>query len=324
MTLFRSVILLSCVSPHSDLSQSDSSSEKENPRSHRPSSSQPSARFTCRDSGHEASSANINQEGRRRSRRQTIGDLSADLSPASQREEAEGWDREQAKRLEERNKWFETGVPLSEMGSRWDSMELKKGSVPVPTLEATDSEVSRKWAEFETLSFGDTSSPSFTGPQAYQESECPDNSQSFEEPHQSDLQTRSSISNEALSLVNGAQMDQKNKAEDIQKEVSQTLRKEIWKSSNVANLNLSTSSTSQAVSLRKQVETIKQERAAMEVEVDSPCGPRAPCRAKLEALVVAHRKALQELQEKHALEKKELEEERDQLLQERSEAAAKG
>lgn len=249
------------------------------------------------------------------------------MSPASQREEGEGWDREQAKRLEERNKWFETGVPLSEMGSRWDSMELKKGSVPLPTVEATDSEVNRKWAEFETLSFGDTSAQSFTGPH-YQESESPASSQtvhqSFEEADQSGSQTRSSTSNEALSVVNGAQMHQKNKAEKIQKEVSRTLRKEIWKSTTVVYFNLSSPSTSQAICLRKQVETIKQEHAAVEVEVDSPCGPTAPCRAKLEALVVAHRKALQELQEKHALEKKELEEERDQVLQERSQAAAKG
>ncbi|XP_024864944.1 myosin phosphatase Rho-interacting protein isoform X2 [Kryptolebias marmoratus] len=275
--------------------QSDSSSEKENPRSRRPSSSQPPARFTCRDS---ASSANFNQEDHRRRRRRRSQTVEGDLSPASQREEGEGWDREQAKRLEERNKWFEAGVPLSEMGSRWDSMELKKGSVPVPTVEAADSEVSRKWAEFETLSCRDMSAQSLTGPQAFQSStpqgsESPVGSQTFhqsvEEADQSALQTCLSNSNEAPSLVNGAQLPQTNTAEALQKEV----------------------------------ETNKQERAAMEVEVDSPCGPRAPCRAKMEAMVVAHRKALQELQEKHAREKKELEEETHRLLQERSQAAAK-
>lgn len=83
-------------------------------------------------------------------------------------------------------------------------------------------------------------------------------------------------------------------------------------------------SISQALSLRKQVESIKRERAAMGIEVDSPCGPGAPCRARLEAMEVAHRKALQELQEKHAREIRELEERRDRMLQEESQAAAKG
>lgn len=83
-------------------------------------------------------------------------------------------------------------------------------------------------------------------------------------------------------------------------------------------------SISQAVSLREQVENIKRERAAMGIEVESPCGPGAPCRAKLEAMEVAHRKAMQELQEKHAKEIRLLEEEKDKMLQEGSQAAAKG
>lgn len=83
-------------------------------------------------------------------------------------------------------------------------------------------------------------------------------------------------------------------------------------------------SISQALSLRKQVESIKKDRAAMGIEVDSPCGPGAPCRAKLEAMEVAHRKALQELQERHAREIRELEEQRDRMLREESQTAAKG
>lgn len=81
---------------------------------------------------------------------------------------------------------------------------------------------------------------------------------------------------------------------------------------------------SQALSLRKQVESIKRERAAMEIEVDSPCGPGAPCRARLEAMEVAHQKALQELQDKHKRKIRELEEQRDMMLQDKSQAAAKG
>lgn len=66
------------------------------------------------------------------------------------------------------------------------------------------------------------------------------------------------------------------------------------------------------------------DRASIGMELESPCGPRAPCRAKLEAMEVAHQKELQELQEKHAEELKELEEQKDRLLQEEIQTAAKG
>ncbi|XP_042341313.1 TRIO and F-actin-binding protein-like [Plectropomus leopardus] len=290
--------------------QSDTGSEKENPLSRRPSSCQPPAQFTCRDSGYEpttststTTAANSHQADHHH---QTV-DADLDLSPASQREEGEGWDREQAKRLEERNKWFEEGVLFSGMGSRWDSMELKRGSVPVPVIDTMDSEVNRKWVEFETMSFRDMSAQSLIGAQAYQSS-TPQASQplvssqvyqsSPEETEQSVTTSQTDISSfkEALPSINGAQTIQTNKAEALQKE---------------------------ALSLRKQVESIKRERAAMGIEVDSPCGPGAPCRAKLEATEVAHRKALQQLQEKHAREIRELEEQRDRMLQEESQAAAK-
>lgn len=62
----------------------------------------------------------------------------------------------------------------------------------------------------------------------------------------------------------------------------------------------------------------------MRLEVDSPCGPTAPCRALLEEMVASHRKALQELQEKHAREVKQLEEERDRLLLVERQAATTG
>ncbi|TMS23554.1 TRIO and F-actin-binding protein [Larimichthys crocea] len=288
--------------------QSDTGSEKENPLSRRPSSCQPPARFTCRDSGYEpatSTSASTAAKSHRTADHHhdqvsVDGDLDADLSPASQREEGEGWDREQAKRLEERNKWFEEGVPFSEMGSRWDSMELKRGNVPVPVIETLDSEVSKKWAELETLSFSSMTAQSLIGAQAYQSStpQTLVSSQTYqsspEEAEQSE--TDMSSSKGALPSMNGAQNVQTNTAEALQKE---------------------------ALSLRKQVESIKRERAAMGIEVDSPCGPGAPCRARLEAMEVAHRKALQELQEKHAGEVRELEERRDRVLQEESQTAAK-
>lgn len=158
------------------------------------------------------------------------GDLEAGLSPASQREEGEGWDREQAKRLEERNKWFEEGIPVHEMGSRWDSMELKRGSVPAPVIETMDSEVSKKWTEFETLSFGDMSVQSLIGAQAYQSS-SPQASQSLdgsnmyqlsgEEANQLVSESETNIPNSKgpPQSTNGVHDFQTNTAEALQKEV---------------------------------------------------------------------------------------------------------
>ncbi|XP_071329363.1 TRIO and F-actin-binding protein-like isoform X2 [Trachinotus anak] len=287
--------------------QSDTGSEKENSLSRRPSSCQPSAQFTCKDSGYEpttSSSTTITAANSHQADpHQTVdGHAGPELSPASQRGEGEGWDREQAKRLEERNKWFEEGVPFSEMGSRWDSMELKKGSLPVPIIETMDSEVHRKWVEFETLSFRDMSAQSLIGAQAFQSSTTQTSlsvvsSQSPEDAEHSVTGSQTDLPNSkgAPPPINGAQTIQINTAEALQKE---------------------------ALSLRKQVESIKRERAAIGLEMDSPCGPGAPCRARLEAMEVAHRKALQELQEKHEREIRELQEQRDKMLQEESQAAA--
>lgn len=221
--------------PHSDLSQSDTGSEKENPLSRRPSSCQPPARFTCKDSGYEpttsTSAATAANSHHADHRRQSVdADLDADLSPASQREEGEGWDREQAKRLEERNKWFEEGVPFSEMGSRWDSMELKRGSVPVPVIETLDSEVNLKWAEFETMSFRDMTAQSLIGAQAYQSSTAQASqslvsSQTYqsspEKAEQSVIVSETDLSSVKVALpsINGVQTVQTNTAEALQKEV---------------------------------------------------------------------------------------------------------
>ncbi|XP_029950246.1 myosin phosphatase Rho-interacting protein-like [Salarias fasciatus] len=291
--------------------QSDTGSEKEKPLSRPASSCQPPARFTCDDSGYEpatSTAANATAADSHQADRHSVdGGASADVSPASQREEGEGWDREQAKRLEERNKWFEEGVPFSEMGSRWDSMELKKGSVPVPVIDTMDSEVSRKWVEFETMSFRDMSAQTLIGAQARQSS-----TQQVSEPPVSP-QTYNSIPEEAVQSAAASQADisgsketppRTDVAQNIQTNTAEALQRE-------------------AVSLREQVESIKRERAAMGIDVESPCGPGAPCRAKLEAMEAAHMKALQELQEKHAKELKELEEEKNRMLLEESQAAAR-
>lgn len=57
---------------------------------------------------------------------------------------------------------------------------------------------------------------------------------------------------------------------------------------------------------------------------DSPCGPGAPCGAKLEAMEVAHRRALQELQEEHGRELRELEEQKDKLMEVEKRSAQQG
>ncbi|XP_029019629.1 myosin phosphatase Rho-interacting protein-like isoform X2 [Betta splendens] len=281
--------------------QSDTGREKANPLARRPSSCQPPGQFTCRDSGCEpttstSATAAVNSHLDDHHHQTENGEPDADLSPASQREAGEGWDREQAKRLEERNKWFEEGVSFSEMGSRWDSMELKKGTVPVPVSETMDLQVNRKWAEFETRPFRDMSAQSLIGSQASRSS-SPEGSKSPVNSHTYQLSHE-----EAEQSVSGSQS--LNSVQSSQTKTSEALKKE-------------------AQSLRKEVESIKRERAAMGIEVDSPCGPGAPCRARLESMEMAHRKALQELQEKHKREIRELEEERDRMLQDKSEAAAK-
>uniref|UniRef100_A0A3P9DBS4 PH domain-containing protein n=1 Tax=Maylandia zebra TaxID=106582 RepID=A0A3P9DBS4_9CICH len=219
--------------------QSDIGSEKENPLSRRPSPCQPPAQFTCKDSGYEP--ATCTSTTRAANSYQTEihhqaadRDLGADLSLASQREEGECWDREQAKRLEERNKWFEEGLPVNEMGSRWESMELKKGSVPVPVIETMDSEVNRKWVEFETMSFQDMSSQSLIGTQAYQSSTAQASASLLtpqrdhsppQEVNQSVTGSQTDTSNmkEAPPSINGAQITM-NTAEALQKEVGENFQ----------------------------------------------------------------------------------------------------
>ncbi|XP_051940108.1 TRIO and F-actin-binding protein-like isoform X2 [Hippocampus zosterae] len=73
---------------------------------------------------------------------------------------------------------------------------------------------------------------------------------------------------------------------------------------------------------RKQMESTKRDYAAMVIKVNSPCGPRAPCGAQLEAMEAAHRKEVQELQEQHKRELSELEGQRDKMLEEERQASA--
>ncbi|XP_056136705.1 TRIO and F-actin-binding protein-like [Lampris incognitus] len=169
-----------------------------------------------------------------------------------------------------------------------------------------DSEVNRKWTQFERLCFREMNVQSLIGaetselssqgaPQSLMSSQTCQSSLKDVSPGVTGCRANKQNSKEALLSVNGTQAIQSNTAEALQRE---------------------------ALSLKQQVESIKRERLAMGMDVDSPCGPMAPCRARLEAMEAAHWKALQELQEKHAQEIRELESEKDRLLKEESQAAA--
>lgn len=136
--------------------------------------------------------------------------------------------------MEERNKWFEDGIPFSEMGSRWDCMELKRGRVPVPVIETMDSEVNKKWTELERLTFSGMSTQSLIGAQAYQSSttqasqslvitqthqSSPEEAEQFVTGSQADA----SSSKEALPSINGSQTVPTNTDEALQMEVRKTL-----------------------------------------------------------------------------------------------------
>lgn len=100
-------------------------------------------------------------------------------------------------------------------------MELKSGSVPIPVIETMDSEVSKKWTEFENLSFRDMSAQSLIGAYAYQSStlqasqihaNCHINQLSPQEPRQSVIvsDTDISIFQPSLLSINGSQASQTN------------------------------------------------------------------------------------------------------------------
>lgn len=113
-------------------------------------------------------------------------------------------------------------------------MDLKRGTVPFPVIKTMDSEVSKKWAEFEHLSFRDMSAQSLIGAQAYQSStlqtsQSHGNSQMYqsspEEAKYSVTVSETDVSNSkaALPFINGARAIQTNTAEALQKEVRSNL-----------------------------------------------------------------------------------------------------
>lgn len=83
----------------------------------------------------------------------------------NQREAGEGRDREQERRLEDRTRWFQERVMCSEgVSSRWDTIDLKKGTFPTTdpqaeTVAGKSKDIDSKWEDFERLSFGEIKSP---------------------------------------------------------------------------------------------------------------------------------------------------------------------
>ncbi|XP_061685130.1 TRIO and F-actin-binding protein-like isoform X3 [Syngnathoides biaculeatus] len=79
----------------------------------------------------------------------------------------------------------------------------------------------------------------------------------------------------------------------------------------------------EALSLKKQMESVERECAPVAIKADSPCGPGAPRRARLEAMEAAHRKEVLELRERHEREISRLEGQRDEMLEEERRSFAK-
>ncbi|XP_061685129.1 TRIO and F-actin-binding protein-like isoform X2 [Syngnathoides biaculeatus] len=270
--------------------QSEGASEKEEPLSRGPSSRQPAAGFTRSDF-----------EPARSEGRHPAAPAEVSSGPDGKDEREEGRDRDWAKRLEERNKWFEDAVPFGEMGSRWDCVELKRGSVAVPVIDATDSEVSRKWTEFERLSFRDVSPESLGRAQAYQ---------TISDSHVG-TQIRQSSPDEDGAFVTRSPTG-------AAKDVAATVN-----GAPAALINTAKTLPKEALSLKKQMESVERECAPVAIKADSPCGPGAPRRARLEAMEAAHRKEVLELRERHEREISRLEGQRDEMLEEERRSFAK-
>lgn len=114
-------------------------------------------------------------------------------------------------------------------------MELKAGSVPVPVFDTMDTEVSKKWAEFENLSFGDMSAQTLIGAEAHhsstrQPSQTVDDSRLYQSsPEATKLsvnvsETDMSCSDVAPPPLNEAKAIKVNTNEALQKEVRHSMQ----------------------------------------------------------------------------------------------------
>ncbi|KAL2086988.1 hypothetical protein ACEWY4_018047 [Coilia grayii] len=91
--------------------------------------------------------------------------LTAPLS--SRRESGVGRDQEHERRLEYRTRWFQEGIVCTDgENSRWDTIELKKGTIK-PTdrtdglaenIPESSEDIDKKWEDFEKMQIGETQS----------------------------------------------------------------------------------------------------------------------------------------------------------------------
>lgn len=75
----------------------------------------------------------------------------------------------------------------------------------------------------------------------------------------------------------------------------------------------------QVVSLRQQIEALRQVRKAASI-----CGPDAPCALKLDQMEKEHRERLQKIHDEHERERREMERDKQRLLQEEAKNAVQG
>lgn len=83
-----------------------------------------------------------------------------------------GRDTEQEKRLGDRTKWFQEAVSDRETDSPWDKVQLKKGAVAcaMPQISETmmETDIEKKWEDFEKIPVGDMRSLTLIGSDAPQ------------------------------------------------------------------------------------------------------------------------------------------------------------
>lgn len=78
----------------------------------------------------------------------------------------------------------------------------------------------------------------------------------------------------------------------------------------------------QVVSLRQQIEALRQVRVA--AGVAGLCGPDAPCALRLEQMEREHRERLKEIHNEHERERREMERDKQRLLQEEAKNTVQG
>ncbi|XP_063080258.1 TRIO and F-actin-binding protein [Engraulis encrasicolus] len=203
----------------------------------------------------------------------------------NRREAGVGRDQEHERRLEDRTRWFQEGIVCTTDGSRWDTIELKKGTIKPTERTAADLErlaesisggsqdIDKKWEDFERMQMGEAQS---------------------------------------LAVVDSSKQEQ-TKAETALPPTSPTRQhREVRfgeppqkESSTNTNTNTNTSSSGGSTS------------------VGGPCGPNAPCGPRMRALEKLYKETLEATQREHERQMERLQRETERLLMEEAQAAAK-